>query len=180
MDTEHQLGNTCSRKAIKNILNTLSNPHTLSEATKSGWFLVLITNDFTKIHTNRRPNKQQMCSCISMCTIAIKAFKSLKAVKLPKDISKFHDHNGINLKTCIEARTSQQISLLSNTYSSTATQWLMKLFFTAKLERHILEHPYCNDGRVCLMKTMENLHLINFVELQLKSKEGVVDAYDIA
>ena len=75
--------------SVTSELNKLSNDHHnnletfFSEVIKNEWLLVLIIDDFTKIHTNRRPNHQQFSNCISMCTIVIKAFKSLKAIKKP-------------------------------------------------------------------------------------------------
>ena len=66
MDTEYQLGNTCSRKTTNIKLNKLSSNHhnnlesIFSEAIKNEWLLVLIIDDFTKIHTNRRPHHQQL------------------------------------------------------------------------------------------------------------------------
>ena len=44
------------------------------------WVLVLIIDDFTKIHTNRRPS-QIFVNAMSMCTIVVKAFKQLKAIR---------------------------------------------------------------------------------------------------
>ena len=154
MDTQFQLGNTCSRKTTKSKLNKLSNDHhndlenLFSEAIKNEWLLVLIIDDFTKIHTNRGPNHQQFSNCMSMCTIVIKAFKSLKAVKKPKNISKIHHHEGINIKAFIDAITAaQSMALLSTTYSHTMPQWLTKSLFTPDLERQILEeHLYCDDS----------------------------------
>ena len=188
MDTEFQLGNTCSRKTTKSKLNKLSNDHHdnlqkfFAEAIKNEWLLVLIIDDFTKIHTNRRPDHRKFSNCMSMCTIVIKAFESLKAVKKPKNISKIHYHEGINIKSCTDIITAPpSMTLLSTTYSNTMPQWLTKSFFTPDLERHILEeHLYCDDKSVRHMRTMENLHLINFMELQLKSKEDFATAYDIA
>ena len=59
--------------------------------------------------------------------------------------------------------------------------WITKSFFAPELERHILdEHNYCDDKEVRSMRTTENLHLVNFFELQLKSKEGFAAAIDIA
>lgn len=188
MDTEYQLGNTCSRKTKNLKLNMLSDNHQknlenfFSEAIKNEWLLVLIIDDFTKIHTNRRPNHQHISNVMSMCTIVIKAFTSLKAIKLPKNISKIHDPMGVNIKTLIDDITApQSMALLSSTYSSTMPHWLTKSFFTPDLERHILEeHLYCDDSGVRHMRTMDDLHLINFVELQLKSKEEFATAYDVA
>ena len=116
-----------------------------------------------------------------MCTIVINAFKSLKAITKPQNISNIHHQEGVNIKACIDAIASQSLALLSNTYTSIMPQWLTKSFFTPDLERHILyEHLYCDDSGVRHMRTMDGLHLINFIELQLKSKEGFATAYDIA
>ena len=119
MDTEYQLGNTCCRKTTNIKLNKLSNDHHhnlqafYSEAIKNEWLLVLIIDDFTKIHTNRRPNQQQLSNCISMCTIVIKAFKSLKAIKLPKNIFMVHYPKDVNIQACIYAITAPQPAFLT-------------------------------------------------------------------
>ena len=58
--------------------------------------------------------------------------------------------------------------------------WLTTLFFTPDLQRHIREeHGYGDESGVRMMRTMDDLHLIDFVELQLKSKDGFSKAYDI-
>ena len=59
--------------------------------------------------------------------------------------------------------------------------WLTTPFFTPDVQQHILEeHSYCDDSAVRLMRTMEDLYLFDFVELQLKSQVGFAKAYDIA
>ena len=59
--------------------------------------------------------------------------------------------------------------------------WLATLFFTPELERHILEeHGYSDELEVRLMRTKEDLQLIDFVELQLKSKDGFSKADEVA
>ena len=177
IDTEYRLGHTCSRKTSDAISKQLSSKHEnnlksfFDEAVKNEWVLVLIIDDFTKIHTNRSPDFQ-MSNAMSMCTIVVKAFKSLKAIRVPKDIWRIHQPDGVNVKACVNAITSaQQLSLLSNSYASSMPSWLTSLYFTPELQRHILqEHTYCDDSDVRRMRTMEDLHLIDFVELQLKSK----------
>ena len=141
---------------------------------------MLIIDDFTKIHTNRRPDFQ-MSNAMSMCTIVVKAFKSLKAIRVPKDIWRIHHPDGVNVEACVNAITSaQQLTLLSNSYASSMPSWLTSLYFIPELQRHILEeHTYCDDSDVRRMRTMEDLHLVDFVELQLKSKDDFSKAYDV-
>lgn len=58
--------------------------------------------------------------------------------------------------------------------------WLTTLFITPELKRHIIEeHGYGDESGVRIMRTMDDLHLIDLVELQLKSKDGFSKAYDI-
>ena len=136
IDTEYRLGHTCSRKASNVINKQLSAQHEkgmksfVDEAILNVWVLVLIIDDFTKIYTNRRPDFQ-LCNAMSMCTIVVKAFKSLKAIHVPKDISRIHQPDGVNLAACVNAITSeQQLTLLSNSYASSMPSWLTSLYFT--------------------------------------------------
>ena len=154
----------------------------LTIATKNEWLLVLVIDDFTKIHTNRRPLHDKASDSISMCTIVIKAYKELKAIKVPHNIFDVHHPNGLDIPGCLNTVTSpQSMETLAKTYSSSMPSWITKSFFAPELERHILdEHNYCDDKEVRSMRTMENLHLVNFFELQLKSKEGFAAAIDIA
>ncbi|CAB3977648.1 Hypothetical predicted protein [Paramuricea clavata] len=61
--TEHQLGNTCSRRLMNNIRKSLSSNHRddlqqfFADAIKNEWLLVLVTDDYTTIHTIRRPTQ---------------------------------------------------------------------------------------------------------------------------
>lgn len=120
MGTEYQMGNTCSRKTTNVTSNKLVSQHDTNlkaffeEAIKHEWVLVLIIDDFTKIHTNRRPTIR-MSNPMSMCTIVVNAFKSLKAIKVPRDIFNLHCPDGVNVQACVEAITSPQQLTLSGT-----------------------------------------------------------------
>ena len=58
---------------------------------------------------------------------------------------------------------------------------LFRLFFNPELLRQRLNtHQYSENGNVQKMRKMDDLHLIDFVELKLKSKEDFNAAYDIA
>ncbi len=69
---------------------------------------------------------------------------------------------------------------LSDSYTATMPDWLTTSFFTPELQRHILkEHGYSDESEVQLMRTMEDLYLIDFVELQLKYKDGFSKVYEV-
>jgi hypothetical protein len=187
LDTQNILGNSCSRRSITNSLNTLAKQHIsklevfLQEAYTNEWFLVLIIDDYTTVHTHRRPTSSKSSSSNSMCTIVVKAFKHIKAVKLPKEITQVHHQHGINLTSCQNLVTScAQMCMLANTYSSVMPGWLTNQFFQPEIARNRLStHEYCNNPNVRSMRKMDDLILVDFVELSLKSKQDFTKAMDI-
>ena len=88
-DTENQLGNTCCRRTVDHVLNSLAAEHNptlnnfILQAISNEWLLVLIIDDYTNIHTHRRPTGDNTTSANYMCTIVVKAFKNVAAVSLP-------------------------------------------------------------------------------------------------
>ena len=187
MDTQYRMGHTCSRKTSNIIRSQLSKSHEdnlkmfFNQSIQNEWVLVLIIDDFTKVHTYRRPATPRTGNPMSMCTIVIKGFKQLRAVNLPSNISRIHCPEGVDIPACVDIITSsEQLELLSSSYTSNMPNWLTTLFFTPDLQRHMLEeHGYGDESGVRMMRTMDDLHLIDFIELQLKSKDGFSKAYDI-
>ena len=110
IDTEYCLGYTYSCKTSNIINKQLSAKHEedlksfFEEAIQNEWVLVLIIDDFTKIHTNRRPDFQ-MSNAMTMCAIVVKAFKSFKAIHVPNGIWKIHHPDGVNVEACVNAIT---------------------------------------------------------------------------
>ena len=59
--------------------------------------------------------------------------------------------------------------------------WLTEAFFNPELQRQRLNTHQCSENdNVQTVRKMDDLHLVDFVELQLKSKEDFDTAYDIA
>ena len=70
---------------------------------------------------------------------------------------------------------------MSSSYTSVMPNWLTEAFFNPELQRQRLNtHQYSENDNVQTMRKMDDLHLVDFVELQLKSKEDFDTAYDIA
>ena len=93
-----------------------------------------------------------------------------------------HDVNGISINTCIQIITSASCTQnMSSSYASVMPNWLTDAFFNPELQRQRLNtHQYSENDNVQTMRKMDDLHLVDFVELQLKSKEDFNAAYDIA
>jgi hypothetical protein len=120
-----------------------------------------------------------------MCTIVVKAFKHIKPVAVPTttltNINQLHQQNGINVTSCKKLVTSAaQMSMLSHTYSLVMPGWLTQQFFQPEIARNRLStHEYCHNHNVRLMRKMDDLFLVDFVKLELKSKEDFKKAMDI-
>ncbi|PFX18854.1 hypothetical protein AWC38_SpisGene16764 [Stylophora pistillata] len=133
------------------------------------------------IHTKRRPQKEKLSEAKTMCTLVVKAFKDIQAVPATHALCT-HDQNGIDIESCIQLITAaSSMHDISNSYASVMPDWLTKAFFNPELERHRLNiHQYCDSENVRMMRKMDDLHLLDFVELRLKSKGDFDTAYDVA
>ena len=105
-DTVRKMGGSCCRRLAGNLLNHLSNSNhqkiseLINDAIQHQWQLVLVIDDFTSIHTRRRPTTDKLSQSKSMCTIIIKVFKNIKAIPayLP---STYHCLQGIDIDACL-------------------------------------------------------------------------------
>lgn len=186
LETEHIIGSTCARRTINIIENELSSKHQshlenfFSQAVKNKWLLILVIDDYTSIHTKKRPQDNELTDAKNMCTIVIKAFKNIEAIPV-KEAHLLHDPNGIDVNNCEKLITSATVLHdVSFSYASVMPNWLTTAFFNPELERERLNtHQYCDNDNVRKMRKMEDLHLIDFVELRLKCKNDFEAAYDI-
>ncbi|XP_015755582.1 PREDICTED: uncharacterized protein LOC107335130 isoform X2 [Acropora digitifera] len=92
-----------------------------------------------------------------------------------------HDQNGIDIDSCQRLITSAScMHNISNSYASVMPNWLTESFFSPELERQRINiHQYCDNDNVRTMRKMDDLHLLDFIELRLKSKTDFDAAYDV-
>ena len=142
---------------------------------------MLIIDYFTAIHTKRRPQEKKLSAAKTMCTIVVKAFKDIPAVPVMQTLCT-HDQNGIDIVLCIQLITAaSSMHNISESYASVMPDWLTNAFFNPEFERHRIHiHQYCDSDNVQTMRKMDDLHLLDFVELRLKSKGDFNTAYDVA
>lgn len=58
--------------------------------------------------------------------------------------------------------------------------WLTEAFFNPELERQRINiHQYCDNDDVRTMRRMDDLHLLDFIELRLKSKADFDASYNV-
>ena len=186
IETEHIMGHTLARRTVNNVVNTMSESHFksfedfITEATERKWLIVLIVDDFTSIHTKKWPQKDQPSEAKTMCTIVVKAYKEIPAIEV-EQATRIHDPNGIDIESCQQLITSAScMHDISNSYASVMPDWLTESFFNPELERQRINiHQYCDNDNVRTMRKMDDLHLVDFIELRLKSKADFEAAYDV-
>ena len=122
IETEHILGHACSRRTVNHIVSTMAESHYskfnqfVAQAIENKWLLVLIVDDYTSIHTKRRPQDDKLSNAKTMCTIVVKDYPSIPVIKAPP-AKLIHDINGITIKSCEHLITSAlSMDLLSNSY----------------------------------------------------------------
>ena len=60
---------------------------------------------------------------------------------------------------------------ISNSYASVMPDWLTEYFFNPELDRQRINiYQNCDNDSVQTMRKMDDLHLLDFIELRLKSK----------
>ena len=110
------------------------------------WVLV---DDFTSIHTKKRPEKDQSSEAKTMCTIVVKACKEIPAIAVEQAIH-IHDQNGIDIDSCQRLITSAScMHNIRNSYASEMPDWLTESFFSPELERQRINiHQYCDNDKM--------------------------------
>ena len=99
------------------------------EAIENKWLLVLIIDDYTSIHTKRRPQDDRPSEAKNMCTIIVKAFKNIPAIEADGS-NPIHDPNGVDIESCINVITSaSSMHDLSRSYASVMPDWIRAAFF---------------------------------------------------
>ena len=102
LSAEHLVGNTCNRQNTNEILHHLSSGNTrsinelISEAISHKWQLRLMIDDYTTVHTKRRPDTGKLSAAKSMCTIILKVFKTIQAVS-SFNVLTFHNPEAIDV-----------------------------------------------------------------------------------
>ena len=79
---------------------------------------MLIIDDFTAIHTKRRPEEEKLSEAKKVCTIVVEVFKDIQAVPVMHALC-IHDQNGIDIESGIQLSTAAlSMHGISESYAS--------------------------------------------------------------
>ena len=179
MNTERRMGNSLSSRTGYRILHDADRKHkvhintAIEEAIENEWLIIGSIDDYTSIHTHRRPTNEKASTAVNMCTIVMSIFKDIKAIPW-QEATELHDPNVVNTNALTGFITSQQnLYSLRSTYASIMPSWLRVSFFDPQLTRQRLSaHEYYQSADVQQLRSFDNLHLIEFKEQTLKSMSG--------
>ena len=131
LETEHIMGLSYARRTVNSIVNTMAENHYQSfqnfiqDTVTNKWLLDLIIDDYTSVHTKRRPQGEKASEAKSMCTIVVKAFKQIPAIKCRG--GKFHAQC---IASCQDITTSAWcMHNISQSYASVMPNWLTDAIF---------------------------------------------------
>ena len=185
IDTQRSIGTACCSRSVDRALTkyAVSNKVAVDEAIKVAieqkQLLLLMIDDYTTIHTSRRPTNLLTSNANNMCTIIVKIFPSLDAISKKKP-EEMHPQNGIDIKQLTHIICSNDsMSTLANTFASCMPE-ITTEFFDPLMERERLEaHDYCASADVRHLRKFDNVHLIDFLKLPLKSTTNYQTALDV-
>ena len=185
IDTQRTIGTACCSRSIDRAMakyalsNKLNVDEAITTAIAQKQLILLVIDDYTTVHTSRRPSNLQTSKANNMCTIIIKTFPSLDAIpiKNPDDV---HPINGINIHQLMNTVcSSETMSKLAHTFASCMPE-LTTEFFDPLMERERLEaHDYCASADVRHLRKFDNVYLIDFLKLPLKSTENYETALGV-
>ena len=182
INTQRVLGTSCCSmtvdRSLENFATTnLANVNSaLDDAIKNEQLLILMIDDYTTIHSKRRPKDLKTSKANSMCNIIFKIFPDIKAIPRPPP-QFIHNREGINAAQLTNHICSPESMVkLSHTFASCFPE-LTTSFFDPLLERKRLEsHDYCASAEVTSMRKFKNVYLVDFFEHPLKSKDNYMEA----
>ena len=115
-----------------------------------------------------------------MCTILIKLFRHIPAIPACP-LTTYHSLKALDIASVVNSVSGPAAMYkLSQSYSCIMPSWIRDCLFNPELERHRLSsHQYCQHDSVRTMRQMQDVHLVDFVELSLRSKDVFDAAFDI-
>ncbi|XP_065071280.1 uncharacterized protein LOC135695966 [Rhopilema esculentum] len=140
----------------------------IDEAIEKKCLLTLMIDDYTNVHTIRRPKDQVTSTATKMATILLKKFPSIPAIS-STDAS-FFNQDGISIEI-LENHLKENLPNLLSSFATIMPYWVKSSFFNPEIERSRLEiHDYQQDQTSTKsLRKMENCKLVDEVEQKLRS-----------
>ena len=186
LETQRNIGTACSSRVITRSLNIYASQNTavfdnaVSYALDNEKLILLFIDDYTKVHTKRRPTNDVTSVADNMCTIAIKIFHDIPAIPFPKSVKCIHNPKVVDYQLLSDYFfSSTSLQKFGFSFASTVPE-LTVHFFDPVMERQRLEsHDYQAAAAVRDMRGFHDVYLLDFKKLPLKSKSNYESALSV-
>ena len=148
----------------------------IDDVMKKQCLLVAAIDDYHTCFSRRRPTDEQTSVNHPMCTIVIKKFPSIQAIPVRADAN---NPSGINPEKVANFITGfENIKMITKkTCASAMPSWIRERFFQPEMERNRLSaHEYSQSTDAQLLRQMNDLQLVDFLELPLKTQANYKEA----
>ena len=181
LNTQRVIGTSTCSMTVDRALQKFSSSNeanvisALDDAIKNRKFLLLMIDDYTTIHTTRRPKDLKTSQANNMCIIIFKVFPDIRAISRPP-AQFIHSKDGIKPHDLAnEVCSERQMTKLSCTFATCSPE--LTTFFDPLLERKRLESlDYGASIDVSSMRKFKNVFLVDFFMHALKSKDDYMEA----
>eukprot|EP00112_Aurelia_sp_Birch-Aquarium-sp1_P017558 Seg4082.1 transcript_id=Seg4082.1/GoldUCD/mRNA.D3Y31 product="hypothetical protein" protein_id=Seg4082.1/GoldUCD/D3Y31 len=114
--------------------NSIKVMEALKEALDKQWLIVVIIDDYTTIHTKRRPTDQSFAQANTMCTVVCHIFKEIPAIPVTS-LTQLHNPEGIDSEIFSAEMTSvSSMENIASSYASFMPDWIVKEFLIPTLK----------------------------------------------
>ena len=176
LNTQRNIGSSVSTLTSYQIINNAEAGHKkvcsaiIEDAVKNGWLITATIDDYTTIHSRHRPQENKVSSATNMCTIIFRVYKGIPAI--PMTIPNIvHDPLGVNEELlCTEFLKPNNLFKLCNSFHDAMPPWLKNQIHNPLTARSRINiHEYQQSENVQKLRNFDNLFLLEFCELPLKS-----------
>ena len=141
--------------------------------------IVLMVDDYTNIHTFRRPTSSSTVEVAHMATVLMRVFDKPAIPARGEGIGPGNDPAGINIDSQVN-EFEQKITDILKPFAITALAHIQVHYFTPENERNRLTaHMYGEGNNLRQSRGVENSHLIDCIELPLKSVHNFHQAANV-
>ena len=176
----HQSGIATSKSTQRREMHKSAKNHDnvvrefITDAAEKRAMLVFMVDDFTNVHTKRRPTDQKTSTASNMATLLLKRFNDGSAIPVSGNII---NPNGIATSALTEF-LDKSLPSLSATFASLMPHWVRSSFFDPEAERTRVDfHNYqAQQIDVTAMRKMNGCRLLDSIEIPLKGFENFLKA----
>ena len=141
----------------------------IKEATRNGKRLTLMVDDYTNVHSIRRPTCQKTVDVAHMATILVRVYDRPAIPAYGEQIGPANDPAGVDVDALVHEFEEHMESILQP-FVETAPAQIQAAFFTPEKERQRLTtHMYGENNNIRQTRGAQNSHLIDCVQQPLKS-----------